>query len=159
MSSDAAPHASSLSFLLSQVGAERAASFARVSAQVGVTPRGYAVLAVLSTDYTPSQQQLADRLGIHRNNMVALIDDLESRGLVERRRDPADRRAFRLHRTSSGSRTVTRIGRFVAELDAELETLLARAQVETLRALMESLASGLGLQTGIHPSLHDSPGT
>ena len=52
-----------------------------------------------------SQQELGEQLGIDRTTVVELIDDLEMQGVVERRRNPADRRSYALHLTTRG-RTV-----------------------------------------------------
>src|SRR5260370_12286617 len=71
-----APYAESLSFLVSQVGARSAQIFAERLAPLGVSPRAFGVLSNLSSTGGHSQQHLADTLGIHRNNMVGLIDEL-----------------------------------------------------------------------------------
>lgn len=150
-----APHEHSLSFLLSQIGGERAAAFAREVATVGLTPRAYGVLAALGHEVAPTQQQLADSLGIHRNNMVALVDTLESQELVERRRDPADRRAFRIHRTAAGTRRVRRVEKLVAALDADLERALGGPAAAQMLDTLRGLADSLGLRPGLHPSMRD----
>ena len=49
-----------------------------------------------------SQQGLGEQLGIDRTTVVELIDELEKRGVVERRRNPADRRSYALHLTTKG---------------------------------------------------------
>ena len=59
-----------------------------------VVPRTYAVLMALNADDGQSQRQLSTRLGIHRNVMVAIVDNLERQGLVKRMPHPTDRRAF-----------------------------------------------------------------
>lgn len=71
-------YAESLAFLLSQVGARSAQIFARRLVPMGVSPRAYGVLSNLVNAGGQTQQQLADKLGIHRNNMVGLIDDLQA---------------------------------------------------------------------------------
>ena len=49
-----------------------------------------------------SQQELGEQLGIDRTTVVELIDDLEKKGVVERRRNPTDRRSYALHLTARG---------------------------------------------------------
>ena len=49
-----------------------------------------------------SQQELGEQLGIDRTTVVELIDELERQGVVERRRNPADRRSYALHLTARG---------------------------------------------------------
>src|SRR5258708_6136477 len=75
-----APYAESLSFLVSQVGARSAQLFAERLAPLGVSPRAFGVLSNLSSTGSQTQQQLADTLGIHRNTMVCLIDELGRAG-------------------------------------------------------------------------------
>ena len=55
------------------------------------------MLATLQAVGPLSQQQLAKGLNVNRTVMVKLIDGLEARGLVERVRNPDDRRAYLLH--------------------------------------------------------------
>ena len=57
------------------------------------------MLSHLAANEGQSQQALSSALGIHRSAVVALVDDLEQRGLAERRRDPVDRRAYTLYLT------------------------------------------------------------
>jgi DNA-binding MarR family transcriptional regulator len=87
-------------------------------------PRGYQVLAAADGDEHGSQLALAQHLGVDRTVMTYLLDDLEATGLIERRPDPADRRARRIVATPEG------------------RTCLARLD-ERLRAAEEQLLSGL----------------
>jgi DNA-binding MarR family transcriptional regulator len=65
-------------------------------------PRGYQVLAAATRGEPGSQLELAQHLGIDRTVMTYLLDDLEGAGLIERRPDPADRRARRIAATTPG---------------------------------------------------------
>ncbi|MDQ1609417.1 MAG: hypothetical protein QOE16_2149, partial [Microbacteriaceae bacterium] len=76
--------ASRASFLLSQLGSDSAQRFTQRLAPLGIQPQHFGLLVHLAHSDGQSQQRLADTLGIHRNRMVGLIDDLEHRGLVER---------------------------------------------------------------------------
>src|SRR5215218_8413951 len=75
----------------------------------GPHPREYAVLAAIAEAGPLSQQRLAERLHVNRTLMVAVADALEQRGLVERRRDPADRRSYALHITPVGQDELERL--------------------------------------------------
>ncbi len=59
-------------------------------------PRGYQVLCAAAQGAVNSQLALAQHLGVDRTVMTYLIDDLEAANLIERRPDPADRRARRI---------------------------------------------------------------
>lgn len=85
-------------------------------------PRGYQVLASSAGDEHRSQQALAHRLGVDRTVMTYLLDDLEAAGLIERRPDPADRRARRIVATAHGRDT---LGRLDQRLRAAEEQLLS----------------------------------
>lgn len=64
------------------------------------------VLIVDNPGLRPSR--LAEALAIERPNMVAILDELEDQGLVQRARDPRDRRAHTLTATPQGRRLMTR---------------------------------------------------
>jgi DNA-binding MarR family transcriptional regulator len=154
MSSDpAVPYADSLSFLLSQVGAHSAQRFAQRLKPLGVSPRGFGVLGNLAATSSQTQQQLADALEIHRNNMVGLIDDLEAAGWVRRHRSTTDRRAFDVRLTRSGRATVTRVTRLIPALDQELGQDLSDTEQVTLVALLQRLADTHERSRGVHPRL------
>lgn len=68
-------------------------------------PRGFQVLAIAAVSSCSNQAMMAERLGVDRTVMTYLIDDLETAGLVERRPDPADRRARRVLLTAPGQET------------------------------------------------------
>jgi DNA-binding MarR family transcriptional regulator len=147
------PYARSLSFLVSQVGARSAQLFAERLAPLGVSPRAFGVLSNLRSTGGQSQQQLADTLGIHRNNMVALIDELEAAGWVRRHRSQRDRRAFDVRLTRGGSALVSRINDLIPVLDAEVGQGLSDSDQRTMVALLQQIASTLDLRPGIHPGL------
>jgi DNA-binding MarR family transcriptional regulator len=90
-------------FLLVQLGTNEHRRFAERLAPLDLHPRHFGMLSHLAAAEGQSQQALSIALGIHRSAVVALVDDLEQRGLAERRRDPDDRRAYTLYLTPSGS--------------------------------------------------------
>jgi len=75
-------------------------------APYGVTGRECAVLIAIDDRAPQSQQEVARRMGVDRTSMVALIDDLENKGLVERRQDPDDRRKNVVALTEVGQTTL-----------------------------------------------------
>src|SRR5437016_8388891 len=78
-------------------------------------PRGYQVLSAAAHGTVGSQLALAQHLGVDRTVMTYLLDDLEAASLIERRPDPADRRARRIVATKQGTR-------LLAALDDRLQT-------------------------------------
>jgi DNA-binding MarR family transcriptional regulator len=98
----------------------------------------YGVLACLDAYGPCSQRELAARLGLDASDVVAIVDDMEADGLVERRRDPSDRRRHAVTATSAGGAAYARARRaadkaqreFFGPLDGEervaLEGMLRR---------------------------------
>src|SRR5205807_2586245 len=84
-------------FLLAQVGAHAAARFAARLAELTLVPAHAGIFRILSATPGISQQELAAALGTVPSRLVALIDELESRGLVQRREHETDRRSYALH--------------------------------------------------------------
>jgi DNA-binding MarR family transcriptional regulator len=104
--------------------------------------RGYQVLAAASRGEPGSQLELAHHLGVDRTVMTYLLDDLEGAGLIERRPDPADRRARRIVVTAPGRERLTELGRRLrAAEDQVLAGLPADGDRRAFRALLRQLAT------------------
>src|SRR5262245_35436597 len=96
------PAAGSVGFMLSTLGHAISRRFLRVLEPLELHPREFAVLRAVRANDGQSQQMLASRLHIPPSRIVAIVDELESRRLVERRPDPKDRRLWTLYVTSNG---------------------------------------------------------
>jgi len=95
-----------------------------------------AVLAALF-DFGPlAQYELADRLDIQRSHLVGHVDLLEQRGLVERERDPKDRRRQNVALTKSGRALWRRLGPVAKRSQAPLLDVLSETEREALLALL-----------------------
>jgi DNA-binding MarR family transcriptional regulator len=111
------------------------------------------MLSHLAAAEGQSQQALSIALGIHRSAVVALVDDLEQRGLAERRRDPNDRRAYTLYLTPQGRELLADLQREADEREAELLTALNASERSRLISLLQRVAESQGLAAGVHPNL------
>lgn len=140
-------------FLLSQLGFHVAGVFQRDMGAIGVDPRSYAVLMALATENGQSQRQLSARLGIHRNAMVAVIDTLEADGLVKRMAHPEDRRAFAITLTERAHALLPSLDEATSALEDTITQPLSAAERNTLRQLLQRIASGADLIPGVHPGL------
>lgn len=89
-------------------------------ADIGLSGRGYMALAVLEADRPSSQLELARLLGCVPAVVVAIADELEGAGLVERARDPADRRRSVLALTPVGRRKLAEGDRIADGIEEEL---------------------------------------
>jgi DNA-binding MarR family transcriptional regulator len=140
-------------FLLSQLGVYLAEDFVQRLEPFGVRPRTYAVLMALSDNDGQSQRQLSNRLGIHRNVMVTVIDDLERQGLVKRMPHPNDRRAFAVTLTDTARELLPALD---AHGRAQEKAITAPLTAEESAALLDQLqriAAAVGLIPGVHPKL------
>ncbi len=142
-------------FLLTQLGAHAAGLFAARVAELGLTPRDAGAIRVLGRDPGISQRELAARLGTVPSRLVALVDDLERRGLVARTRSPHDRRNYQLALTADGRELLGRL-RGVAEAhQSEVLAVLDADESAALSRLLGKLAGGAGLGADGHPGYRD----
>jgi DNA-binding MarR family transcriptional regulator len=109
---------------------------ARALGPFGITGRECAVLLVIDDRIPLSQQDVAQQLGVDRTTMVAILDELESKGLVERRQDVEDRRRNVVALTKQGTTVLQKAT--TATKDAEREffaSLTSEEAAEFTRAL------------------------
>ena len=105
-------------------------------------PRGYQVLASATRGVPGSQLELANHLGVDRTVMTYLLDDLERAGLIERRADPADRRARRIAATASGRDLLDDLDqRLRAAEERLLSGLASDADRQAFRGMLARLAA------------------
>jgi DNA-binding MarR family transcriptional regulator len=146
----------SLGFLLSQTGYVAAQRFHKTMAPLGLEPRHFFVLRVVSQQEGRSQQSLGELLRIPASRMVGLIDVLEQHGLVERRPNPSDRRARALYVTDEGRRMLGRAMGTAMQHERTLGTTLAPEERRQLIALLQKIAAEMDLLSGAHPALRGS---
>lgn len=102
--STADPH-EVLAYLLKHANMQLTASTDAALAPLGIDGKDFGALRVVAGREPTSQLQVAQRLGIDRTTMVALLDVLERKGIVVRRPDPADRRRNNVELTDRGRQT------------------------------------------------------
>jgi DNA-binding MarR family transcriptional regulator len=108
-------------------------------AESDVTLPQFDVLATLRFSEGVTQQELAERLLVTKGNVCGVLDRLERLGWVERRPDPEDRRANRLHLTAAGRRKVETLLPRHDALVVESLGALSDADVRSLRRSLELL--------------------
>jgi len=104
-------------------------------------PRGYQVLSAAAQGTVGSQLALAQHLGIDRTVMTYLLDDLEAASLIERRADPADRRARRVVATRLGTELLATLNDRLRAAEADVLAPLDGEARETFRAQVRLLAT------------------
>jgi DNA-binding MarR family transcriptional regulator len=148
-----------LSFLLVQLGLHGARRFGERLAPLGLEQRQAGMLIRLAANQGRSQQAIAEMIGVNATRMVFLVDELEELGLVERRRNPADRRSHALYLTGQGLATVDQVRAVTAEHEAEIGAGLTEAQRARLVSLLRVVAREQGLHArGMPGSPPDTPG-
>src|ERR1700722_3359687 len=118
------------------------AAHAAVAALPG-GPRGYQVLSAAAQGTVASQLALAQHLGIDRTVMTYLLNDLEAAKLIERRPDPADRRARRIVATEQGNELLASLNDRLRAAEAHLLAPLGTEKNDSFRAQVRLLATQL----------------
>jgi DNA-binding MarR family transcriptional regulator len=127
-------------FLLKRLGAAAREDSAAAYEKLGLHPYHHAVLAVLDEGARDTQGAIADALGYDRGQLVGLLDELEERHLIERRRDPADRRRHTVHLTPNGKRALGKLRTIARRLEDEFLAPLEPAERAQLHELLLRLA-------------------
>ena len=140
-----------MAFLLAQVGAHAGAKFAERLAELKLTPAHAGILRTLAANPGMSQHALGRTLGILPSRLVVVLDEIEERGLVERRDNPDDRRVYELHLTEKGKHSLEAVGRVARAHQEALCAALDDHERETLAALLSRIAEDQGLTPGVHP--------
>jgi DNA-binding MarR family transcriptional regulator len=104
----------------------------------GPHPRVFGLLTALLEAGPFSQQQLAEKMRVNRSLVVGIVDDLERRGWVERRRDPADRRSYQLHVTDAGRRAREEMAPHVIRANERIAEPLSPEERTRLHALLRA---------------------
>jgi DNA-binding MarR family transcriptional regulator len=107
----------------------------------GLSAFHYAVLALLEEDPRETQAQIADALGYDRSLIVRLLDELEERALVIRKRDPDDRRRHVVKLTPDGHSALLELRAIVRRLEDEFLSPLDADERTTLHMLLSKVAS------------------
>jgi DNA-binding MarR family transcriptional regulator len=132
-------------YLLVQLGFHLAGRFAEQLAPLGLEPRHFGMLTRLAANEGRSQQAIGELMGLNPTRMVFLVDELEKRGLVERRRNPADRRSHALYLTDRGWATLREAQQVSARHAGQVGASLTGAQRRQLTGLLRRLADEQGI--------------
>jgi DNA-binding MarR family transcriptional regulator len=130
----------SATFLLKRLGFSIKDKTMKAYEETGLHPYHHGILTVLGERSSETQGAIADALGYDRGQLVGLLDELEERGLVERRRDPNDRRRHIVRITADGEKMLRRLRALSTEIEDEFLSPLSDAERANLHALLYRLA-------------------
>jgi len=129
----------STTFLLKRLGFAAKEQSMAAYEDTGLHPYHYAIMLVLDEGSHETQGSIADALGYDRGQLVGLLDELEEHGLVERKRDPADRRRHLVSLTSEGVRTLGELRTLARKIEDGFLAPLSEGERADLHALLLKL--------------------
>lgn len=133
-----------LGYLLKHAQQRLAQAAAPAMAEFGIDGRELAVLAVLGSGSALSQHEAAQALGVDRTTMVALVDTLEQKDLVRRRRSPEDRRKNIVQLTERGIGCLRDASRARDDIEREFLAPLGDADAARFVEALQILISAPG---------------
>jgi len=130
-------------FLLRKVSAASFRVFAEIVAVHGLHPMHFGMLTIIEAEEPISQQELGRRVGIDPSTMVARMDVLEQRGLIERARSTDDRRSYEIRVSDAGRKLLVELREEARVHGERFFAPLTQDERAQLHALLTKLAAGL----------------
>ncbi len=117
-------------------------AFSRLSKEIGESPGRFATLTIIGRNPGISQTELSQASGRDKSSITPVIEDLVRRGLVERKRERHDRRAWRLSLTAAGIKTLYTLTRCARTHERNLDRIIGRSDRARFLAVLKRLAAG-----------------
>ncbi|HEV3124612.1 MAG TPA: MarR family transcriptional regulator [Candidatus Dormibacteraeota bacterium] len=124
------------SLLIAQLARGTRRLIEQALAPTGLRPRELLALEHLRERGPSAQQTLVELIGVDATNLVAVLNGLEDAGLIERRRDRADRRRAIIELSDLGEQLLADLDRALDQVDDEILAPLTPAERATLNALL-----------------------
>jgi DNA-binding MarR family transcriptional regulator len=145
-------------YLLSQAGAHSSRRWHERLAPFGLDPRGAALLLRhVGAEEGRTQVSLSAALDVPASRIDGIVDELERRGLLERRANPSDRRARALWLTADGRKLLDELMAVSREHEADICAGLSETDRRRLIELLSIIVSEQGLAIGGHPRMNEPP--
>lgn len=142
------PMADTIGVLVSDAARLLRRRFDARARRIGVSRAQWQVLIALARHEGINQAGLAERLEVETITVGRMVDRLEEAGLVERRADPADRRAWRLFLTARAHPILAELHEVAGEVRAEMLAGISAAEEAALRAVLTQLRANLSGREG-----------
>jgi DNA-binding MarR family transcriptional regulator len=146
----------SVGFTISTTGYALARAFHELLEPLGLQPKVFALLASVAGSEGVTQQAIAERMRVAPSRMVAFIDSLEERGLLERRQNPEDRRARALYLTPAGRELLGRAFAVANQHEQRLTSDLSDDEREQLLELLGRVGAHVGIPRGVNAGMGHS---
>ncbi len=118
-------------------------SFDQRAAKIGITRPQWRVLARLKREAGLRQVELAERLDMEPITLCRIVDRLEEAGLVERKADPADRRAWRLELTEKAAPVVTKLRALARDIAVEATDGIEEPDLKVLQQKLSTIRTNV----------------
>ncbi len=122
--------------------------------ELGMTGPQARLLLILHVTEGENQGYYAERLEVEPISLTRMIDRLEDAGLIERQRDPADRRAWRLFLTQRSRETIEQVRSSLTDLEAEMLAGLTDGQRDALGAALEAIRTNFTASRALAEAVH-----
>lgn len=132
--------ATASSLLIAQLARAMRRRFEQAVTPLGLRPSQLLALHHLRDRGPSAQQTLVELLGVDASNLVAVLNDLEDAGLIERRRDRADRRRAIIELSEKGEQLLENLDRALRQIDDEILASLTSDERANLNALLARAA-------------------
>jgi DNA-binding MarR family transcriptional regulator len=132
-----------LPYLLNRAGARIAAAFSEEVRPLGATLQMWRVLAALGERDGRRMGDLSETTSIEVSTLTRLVDNMEKKGLVARRRDTGDARAVLLHATAAGRRLTRRILPIAERYETVALAGFSAGEAATLKAALRRLYANM----------------
>ena len=109
---------------------------------IGLRPRHLVALTLLCDHGPASQQGLAESLSLDPSNVVGLLNELEERDLITRRRQPGDRRRHIVEMSAEGHSQLLAAQRILSRVEDDVLRVLSADERATLHELLARAAGG-----------------
>jgi DNA-binding MarR family transcriptional regulator len=142
---------SQIAFMLAQIGAHAASKFSERIAKLNIAPSHAGLMRLLNQSEGMSQRELCEKLSIVPSRLVVLLDELQDKGIIERRDDPDDRRSYSLYLTEKGKGLLDSLRKIARDHNESICEGLSARQRNELEKLLIHLRNLQGLTPGVHP--------